>query len=678
MLILAVLLAVAMAKGGGGGGSGSHSVAPVATTGLIGNYSNESYAIHRNPSLLFSVADPYAMHDIFEHWGWTTPQLKFLLCVKLTTALLTFYYLGLLLWTLLFRRAFAHFGHCEFSTAEKGPKDSSGKVHNAMLRIPSTHQLGTKANAESYTKQDYEQNTPTTCTVLKIKLGKEIIAADHRLRGTTAFVGEIQVFSKVHRRGVHDESDGGLACSYGPAGTFFLDGIKSQDAFQQKRKSENDPLMLDRGGTILWSPHYPDKADSFTKVDFTFTDDGLLTLFLINGSPMVQKDGESDCKVYPGDVYSWADFSSYSKYPKGLQWVLKNEGRRSPFSGWLALMPLVILFDETLLFAEVEQLGNGRANPYMGSHTTDDLTILVPFIICLMTWLTFKCVNWATDSTLSFLDVLTYKFNQFGTLTGLQNLVNELRRDEKITATNHYQDLTCSFDKVLLVFATQTLLVGLYCIGMHSSHMPALNQLVLSRWVCGIIMQSLVLAGKSDAGGGFFGEIPYWVCLHQQSEGKSSILYRKDGEQNPRGISSLQIKIRMLFSLIVNSFFRSLIIITLPSSLARCSLPMDFVLNSFAVLFVGTLDDMGGDKDFFLDFDDDYDIMGYGRYARNYVGLLLLDAGSMWGQATFCARLACKFACSQNAAPHQTETEHLPLTATGSSARGQPAVGSLI
>jgi hypothetical protein len=27
------------------------------------------------------------MHDIFEHWDWTTPQLKFLVCIKLTTAL---------------------------------------------------------------------------------------------------------------------------------------------------------------------------------------------------------------------------------------------------------------------------------------------------------------------------------------------------------------------------------------------------------------------------------------------------------------------------------------------------------------------------------------------------------------------------------------------------------------
>jgi hypothetical protein len=467
------------------------------------------------------------MQDIFQHWGWTTPQLKFLVCTKLATALLTFYYLGLLLWTLVFVLPFARHGDCVFSTAEKGPKDSSGKVHDGLLRRPSTHVIGRKGNGESYTTQDYEQNSPMACTVLTINLGKEIVTADHRLRGTEAFDGEIQVFSKVHRDGVHEHD--GLACSYAPAGTFFLDGIKEQAnplIKESLKNGEKDPLMLARSGNILWSPHIQKQEAEeevkaiYTKVDFTFTDDGLLTLFLENGNPMVLKDGEGDKKVdseagkYNG--YTWPDFSSHSTYRSGLQWVLKNEGRRSPFSSWLALMPLVVLFDETLLFAEVEQLGNGQANPYMGSSVTDELTILVPFIIFLMTWLTFRCVDWATDSSLSFKDVLTYKFNQFGTITGMQNLVNELRRDEKITATNHYQDLTCSFDKVLLVFATQTLLVWLYCLGMHNSHSKALDDLVLSRWVCGIIMQSLVLAGKSDAGGGFFSEIPYWVCLHQQ------------------------------------------------------------------------------------------------------------------------------------------------------------------
>jgi hypothetical protein len=61
------------------------------------------------------------------------------------------------------------------------------------------------------------------------------------------------------------------------------------------------------------------------------------------------------------------------------------------------------------------------------------------------------------------------------------------------------------------------------------------------------------------------------AALHCSTTTQSSVQYRKEEEQNARGISSFQIKIRMLFSLIVNSFFRTLIIITLPSSLGEYS-----------------------------------------------------------------------------------------------------------
>jgi hypothetical protein len=67
---------------------------------------------------------------------------------------------------------------------------------------------------------------------------------------------------------------------------------------------------------------------------------------------------------------------------------------------------------------------------------------------------------------------------------------------------------------------------------------------------------------------------------------------------------------------------------------------MDFVLNSFAILFVGTIDDMGEVKVFHLDFDDDYDLIGFGEYALNYVGLHLRAAKGLSGKMSFfCALL---------------------------------------
>jgi hypothetical protein len=84
---------------------------------------------------------------------------------------------------------------------------------------------------------------------------------------------------------------------------------------------------------------------------------------------------------------------------------------------------------------------------------------------------------------------------------------------------------------------------------------------------------------------------------------------------------------------------------------------MDFVLNSFAILFVGTIDDMGAVKSihsltihslythytltigevksFRLDFKDDLDTNGYGEYALNYVGLHLMESKSVGAKLSF-------------------------------------------
>jgi hypothetical protein len=134
---------------------------------------------------VFACLDPYAIRDILNHWSWATPQLQLLVVIKVVTAFLTFYYVGLLILALIFRTPFAANGDC---TSEAS---SDGEV------------------------------------AFKIKLNSD---ADHNLRGALAFVGEIQIFSRVHG-GIIDSSNGGIACKGGPIGTFLLDGITSQESF---------------------------------------------------------------------------------------------------------------------------------------------------------------------------------------------------------------------------------------------------------------------------------------------------------------------------------------------------------------------------------------------------------------------------------------------------------------
>jgi hypothetical protein len=342
----------------------------------------------------------------------------------------------------------------------------------------------------------------------------------------------------------------------GPLGTFQLNGIVEEDEMDEEER-------LDKTGQVVWKPHrggeggvdyandeetQEELAPGFEHVEidqFSLKPGGELTIFLRRNAT-IAREGKSSGDTSTSE-YQWP-FHSLG-LDEGYQWVLKNEGRHSPFSSWLALMPLVILFDETLLFAEVRHLGNGQGNPYNGSSVTAALIVLVPVVALLINWFSFNAVNWTTDFDLDFGDIVSYKFNQFGIVTTMQTAVNKFRKDERVQATNHYQDLTCSLDKVVLVFVTQTLLVGYYFTALHHVSLYALDNLTLSRWLSALVLQAVVLAGKTDAGSGFFDEVPYWVCLHQEIKsqklkGLTHIEFKEEGDNNKRAVSAFEIWLR--------------------------------------------------------------------------------------------------------------------------------------
>jgi hypothetical protein len=67
------------------------------------------------------------------------------------------------------------------------------------------------------------------------------------------------------------------------------------------------------------------------------------------------------------------------------------------------------------------------------------------------------------------------------------------------------------------------------------------------------------------------------VCLHQHLDfvgghKKKELLFTQEGDDdNKQGVLSWEIAVRMWLSLIVNAFYRTLILLTLPASLASCT-----------------------------------------------------------------------------------------------------------
>ena len=172
-------------------------------------------------------------------------------------------------------------------------------------------------------------------------------------------------------------------------------------------------------------------------------------------------------------------------------WVRKKHGHESPLANSFFVLPLLVYIDCCLLLADVELLpamgrephaGAGAhgahgmhgmhgaagaspapevlvSNPYrhLGHADAFVMMCVVPAAAAVVNVLLMCGVEWATDFELNALDFIAYKLNQFGTLTGLQEKVNRLRKLDQVKASNYYQDLRSDLGKCLLVFAAQTL-----------------------------------------------------------------------------------------------------------------------------------------------------------------------------------------------------------------------------
>ena len=176
--------------------------------------------------------------------------------------------------------------------------------------------------------------------------------------------------------------------------------------------------------------------------------------------------------------------------------------------------------------------------------------------------------------------MIAYKFNHFGALTELQDEVRMRRQKHKTTAYNYYQDLQRSKVSVLLIFAVQLSLTVMYIVALNQK-VELLSDTLVRYWLFGTLIHSLVVADASSAGASFFREIPFWILLtqHCSKNAKSGMWFKREGSTVYHRMDRCEIFLRFTCSLIINSFCRTFIIVTLPLQLSQSVNEMDFVLN---------------------------------------------------------------------------------------------------
>jgi hypothetical protein len=182
-----------------------------------------------------------------------------------------------------------------------------------------------------------------------------------------------------------------------------------------------------------------------------------------------------------------------------------------------------------------------------------------------------------------------------------------------------------------------------------------------------------------------------------------------DDDNTLHTLGPYNILLRMFFSLMVNSVYRTMILITLPVmpfevdaqtllliappcplstaltpsyhlpapfritsqvQLSRSSDEMDFVLNSFAILFIAAIDDMPDLKTFNIDFDGSFDYHGAGAYGMAFFGLQLSECKSIYQKLQFVNRVMWGSWSSNPLTPDGDSTPDAGTAYDGDSTKG--------
>lgn len=162
-----------------------------------------------------------------------------------------------------------------------------------------------------------------------------------------------------------------------------------------------------------------------------------------------------------------------------------------------------------------------------------------------------------------------------------------------IKPTNVYMNLNRSICEVIMRFIGQQFLMWLYCAELeHMTEQLHLRFCAVPRvhFVCIILGALPCLQGvlRAALGKDFIANLGPWMKL-SRSRG-----YKVVGEEQGRRTSRMEIYMRIMMGFVVNQVYQGILLFTIQTLCFQVSY-LDFVKDLFAVAFITTLDDEGGD-----------------------------------------------------------------------------------
>ncbi|CAE8590888.1 unnamed protein product [Polarella glacialis] len=227
-------------------------------------------------------------------------------------------------------------------------------------------------------------------------------------------------------------------------------------------------------------------------------------------------------------------------------------------------------------------------------------------VICLYDWILLRGLEQSQDMTVKVPGCVILFFGLLYLLTGVYKyspasseqavLTAEEDDEKKIEAHNIYQDFTKPFVRVVIVFVAQTMLFLYFFKGLTDRVGPLdakgkPNAYMF--WISSIPIQFLLLDPRRYSPLSIPAlEIAFWGYVLQNqhdaristSEGSTTITAAYP--------SRPELWLRCIFSVCSNIIYSMIIFWCLPMQLMHVENGMDFVKNTFAIWYIGTLDDL--------------------------------------------------------------------------------------
>jgi len=184
----------------------------------------------------------------------------------------------------------------------------------------------------------------------------------------------------------------------------------------------------------------------------------------------------------------------------------------------------------------------------------------------------------------------------------------DVLKDNGFTAKNVYHSFEKPMLQITFIFIGQIVLIIFFVYSMYEKlhFAKSLDEddprdMAYVFWISAYItvqMSTIYNRGDDSAVGGVF-EIGLWedlleICNHVHIQAHK---HNVDGDgdnalDKPLGTSKFFIAIRMFMDFIINGLAREIISTVIPIVLMKSADPLSFVMNSLAVTFISTLDDM--------------------------------------------------------------------------------------